>query len=113
MDFTVHKPVPGGKDRIGGAIMLFSKGESSSKNRVERSKIIAGLIYTWCGQHLKTLGDPSPELCLAIDVFGGVGHTPPGTFAKKLRNVADACEDIAAIWPTIKPPDDYDGTDPT
>lgn len=112
MDFTVHRPSPGERDRIGGALMLFSKGESSSKNRVERSKTIAGLIYTWCTHHLKTLGDPDPELCLAIDVFGGVGYSPPGTFAKKLRNVADASEEIATLWPTISPPSDYDGPDP-
>jgi hypothetical protein len=112
MDFTVHKPNSGGKDNVGGAIMLFSRGESSGKNRIERSKVIAGLIYTWCDKHLRTLGNPDPDLCLAVDVFGGVAYSPPGTFAKKLRNVSDACEDIAAIWPTIKPPEDYDGPDP-
>lgn len=111
MDFTIHKPNPGSADSVGGAILLFSKGENSGRNRIERSKAIAGLIYTWCNKHLRALGNPDPELCLAVDVFGGVGHAPPGTFAKKLRNVADASEEISVIWPTIKPPDDYDGPD--
>lgn len=112
MDFTVHKPIAGGKDSIGGAILLFSRGESSSKTRIERSKIIAGLIYTHCNRFLKGLGNPEPSLCFAVDVFNGKAHTPPGTFARKLRNVADACDEIAARWKTIPPPEDYDGPDP-
>jgi hypothetical protein len=111
MDFTVHKPVPGGKDRIGGAILLFSQGESSSRTRIERSKTIAGLIYTYCNRFLSTAGDPDPTLCLAVDVFGGIAYPPQGTFTKKLRNVGDACDEIAARWRTITPPADYDGPD--
>jgi hypothetical protein len=112
MNFTVHKPVPKGKDQIGGALLLFSKGESSTKNRIERSKTIAGLIYTYCNRFMKSLGEPDPTLCFAIDVFSGVAHTPQGTFTRKLRNVGDACDEIAARWRTISPPDDYDGPDP-
>jgi hypothetical protein len=113
MNFTVHKPVPGGKDQIGGALLLFSKGESSTKTRIERSKTIAGLIYTFCNRFLMGMGDPDPTLCFAIDVFSGVAHTPQGTFTRKLRNVGDACDEIAARWKTIPPPSDYDGPDPS
>lgn len=112
MDFTIHKPVPGEKDKIGAAILLFSRGESSTKTRIERSKIIAGLIYTHCNRFMKGRGDSDPSLCFAVDVFNGKEHTPPGTFARKLRNVADACDEIAARWKTITPPSDYDGPDP-
>jgi hypothetical protein len=35
-----------------------------------------------------------------------------GTFTRKLRNVEDACDEIADRWPRIKPPADYDGRDP-
>jgi hypothetical protein len=111
MNFTVHKPVAGAKDRIGGAILLFSRGETSSKTRIERSKTIAGLIYTFCNRFHASLGTPDPALCLAVDVFGGVAHTPQGTFAKKLRNVEDACDEIADRWKRITAPDDYDGPD--
>jgi hypothetical protein len=112
MDYTVHKPVAGDKDFIGGAIFLFSRGESSSKTRTERCKTIAGLIYTHCTRFMTGLGKPDPSLCLAIDVFSGQSHAPQGTFARKLRNVADACDEIAASWRGIKPPADYDGPDP-
>jgi hypothetical protein len=111
LDLTVHKPVKDGKDRIGGALMLFSRGEASSKNRIERSKVIAGLIYTFCGEFLTGMGVPDPTLCFAVDVFNGIAYQPPGTFAKKLRNIADACDEIADRWKTVKAPDDYDGPD--
>lgn len=112
LDFTVHKPVSGQKDEVGGALLLFSRGESSSKNRVERSKIIAGLIYTACLRHIPHAGEIEPSLCLAVDVFGAQAYTPPGTFAKKLRNVQDACDEIAGGWPRAAPPADYDGPNP-
>jgi hypothetical protein len=113
LDFTIHRPTKGGRDQIGAAIFLFSRGETSSKSRVERSKTTAGLIFTHVSRFLGGLGDPDPTICLAVDVFGGVAHTPPGTFSRKLRNVADACEEIAGQWKTVSPPTDYDGPTPS
>lgn len=112
LDFTIHRPTVGSKDAVGGAILLFSKGEASTNARLERSKVIAGLIHTYATRFLSGIGDPDPSLCLAVDVFTGVGHKPPGTFARKLRNVADACDEIADRWSSVKPPSDYDGPDP-
>jgi len=113
LDLLLRKPVMGANhDNIGGAIFLFSRGETSNKARVERSKVIAGLIYTYCGNILKEMGVADPSLCLAVDVFGKVTYKPPGTFAAKIKNVADACEEIHARWKTIAPPDDYDGPEP-
>jgi hypothetical protein len=112
LDLTIHRPIKGAKDQVGGVMLLFSRGEASTKSRIERSKTIAGLIYTYASRFMTGQGDPEPSLCLAVDVFGGVAHSPPGTFARKLRNVEDACGEIAASWKTILPPDDYDGPDP-
>jgi hypothetical protein len=112
LDLTIHRPTKGGKDHVGGVMLLFSRGETSTNSRIERSKIIAGLIYTYGSRFLAGQGDPEPSLCLAVDMFGGVAHAPPGTFARKLRDVEDACGEIAASWKTIAPPDDDDGPDP-
>jgi hypothetical protein len=60
---------------------------------------------------MAALGNPDPSLCLAIDVFNRIGHQPPGTFARKLRNVEDACDEIAGRWKDVRPPSDYDGPD--
>lgn len=85
MDFTIHKPVPGSKDRIGAAILLFSRGETSTSSRVERSKIIAGLIHVYSTKFMTSMGEPDPKLCFAVDVFNGLSHTPPGTLWETTR----------------------------
>lgn len=109
LDVTIHRFRNSERDRIGGAIFLFSRGESSSKSRVERCKTIGGLIYVFCEKHLQLQGDADPDLCFAFDVFTGTKHTPPGTFARKLGHISEACEEIADRWKRIGPPDDYDG----
>jgi len=105
----IHGP---GRDKIGGAVLIFSKGEASSSARIERSRIVAGLIYTFCTRFMAAQGEPDPSLCLSVDVLNGASHRPPGTFARRLKNVEDACDEIAALWRTIHPPADYDGPDP-
>lgn len=112
LDFTIHRQPVGGKKAVGGAVLLFSKGETSTNARLERSKIIAGLLHTYAGRFLEGMGDADPTLCFAVDVFGGIAHKPPGSFVKKLRNVADACDEIAARWRTVRPPSGYDGPEP-
>ncbi|MGD9814654.1 MAG: hypothetical protein AB7Q23_14285 [Hyphomonadaceae bacterium] len=113
LDVTVHQHRKGEPDGIGGAILLFSKGEASSKKRIEQSKNVAGLILTYCDRFLSGMGTPDRNLCLAVDVFGGVAHKPPGSFSKGLRDVENSCDEIAALWKATSPPDDYDGPDPS
>lgn len=108
VDVTVHKG-----EQIGGAVFLFSQGDPSSKKRIERCKTIAGLIYVFASQHLKGIGEPDVSLCYAIDVFAGMAHRPSGAFTAKQKQIAEACEEIAARWKTIAPPADYDGPDPS
>jgi hypothetical protein len=112
IDLTTHRPVMSGKDHVGGLVFLFSKGESSGKNRIERCKIISGLIFVYVTRHLGTLGDADRKLCFALDVLQGVGYQPPGTFAQKMKQVEEACAEIADRWPNIEPPDGYDGPSP-
>lgn len=111
-DLITRKPVQAGRDRIGGVIFLFSRGEASTTRRRERCKIIAGLIYMYAIQTFAGLGDADRSICLAIDVFNGVAHAPAGTFTQRMRHVEDACDEIATRWRTVDPPSDYDGPDP-
>jgi hypothetical protein len=113
VDLIARRNVKEGPDEIGGIVFLFSRGEKSTATRLERSKTIAGLIYTFAREHLSSIGEPSPSLCLAVDVFPGVAHKPPGTFVRKLRNIEDACNEISDRWARVLPPDDYDGPDPS
>lgn len=113
LDLIARRKNMEGRDRVGGVIFLFSKGEASIAKRIDRGKTIAGLVLTACHSHLNSLGDPDRALCLAVDVFAGVAHSPPGTFSRKLRLVEDSCEEIATRWKTIEPPSDYDGPTPS
>lgn len=110
-DLTIHKPSDEGPDTFGAAIFVFARGESSAATRKERCSNIAGLIYMFCAKYLDggSFGAVDPSLCVAIDVFAGLEHKCPGTFARKGRHVEDSCAEIATIWPTIDPPGDYDG----
>lgn len=110
-DLTVHKPGEDGADKFGAAIFVFSRGEASAAARKERCSNLAGLIYTFCAQYLdgSGFGEADPGLCFAVDVFAGLEHRCPGTFARKTRHVSDSCSEIATLWPTIPPPADYDG----
>src|SRR5579883_709654 len=110
VDVTIHVPTGGGKDRIGAAILLFSRGEASSTRRIEQSRTIASLILQFCGRFMSERGDPDKKLCLAIDVFGGAAHKPLGV--RKLDHIRDACDEIAGRWAAILPPPDYDGPNP-
>jgi hypothetical protein len=112
LDATTHRHVANGRDRIGGLIFLFSRGETSPAKRATKCKTIAGLAHTFCTRFLANQGNPDLSLCLAVDVFGGVSHNPPGTFARQLSQIADACDEIAGRWRSIEPPADYDGPDP-
>lgn len=107
LDVTIHVPVPANRDRIGGAILLFSRGESSSARRIEQSRTIASLVLAFCSRFMSAQGDVDKKLCLAIDIFGGVSHGPQGS--RKLDHIRDACDEIAGRWHSVDPPTDYDG----
>ena len=109
LDVTVQRERTGGRPDIGGAIFIFSKGEKATKARIDRCKTIAGLIMVHCQEFMSERGAIDPALCMAIDVFARTAYTPPGTFARKLGQIADASDEIAARWRTVKAPDDYDG----
>lgn len=111
IDLITKVPNMAGKDRIGGAVLLFSRGEKSTKARIERSKTVAGLIYTYCGKFYSGLGDVDRSLCFAVDIFESTAHRPPGSFVRQLRQIEDACEEIAIRWHSVKAPSDYDGPD--
>lgn len=107
IDVTVHVPGDSGRDRIGAAMLLFSRGEASSTRRIEQCRTIASLILQFCNRFLAGRGDADKKLCLALDVFAGKPYLPQGT--RKLDHIRDACEEIASRWDSVAPPDDYDG----
>lgn len=111
LDVVARRKNLHGPDAIGGAIFVFSRGEKAEKKRVERCKTIAGLAYDFCVERLSGMGQADTSICLGVDVFGQRSYPPPGTFAKKRKQIEDCCEEIYARWWSIDPPLDYDGPD--
>ncbi len=109
LDLLVRSRQKDGNDKVGGVIFLFSKGEASSRKRIDQSKNVAGLILTYCSHLMGGYGEADPKLCLAVDVFSGIAHTPPGSFSRGARQMEICSRDIADLWNRTPPPDDYDG----
>lgn len=112
MDVLTHKKNKDGPDSIGGIFLLFSRGEGTGKQRIERCKTVAGLAYEFCAANLGSRGVADTSICFGVDVFGGKAYQPQGTFARKRRQIEDSCEEIAARWRSVPPPTDYDGPEP-
>ena len=67
------------------------------------------LATLFADKYLKPLGAVDPKICLSLDVFGQKIYPAPGSYVKRLSQMDVSCEEIALRWPTIDPPDDYDG----
>jgi hypothetical protein len=111
LDLTVHKPTKAEKDKIGGVVFAFAKGEDKDNKRHERLKITANLIYVFCDRHLSFHGEADKKLCFAVDVFARKLVQPTGEFLRGMKLIEESCEEVADRWPAISPPDDYDGPD--
>lgn len=98
-----------GKGLVGGAILQTSKAVASKSWRDDHSKVVASLVWMLSSEHLKALGTVDRKVCMSIDVFGGEFICAPNNYKRKLNDVTASCSEIAALWPTITPPSDYDG----
>jgi len=111
LDLSVHKPSRTEKDKVGGIILVFAKGEDKDNRRHERLKTVANLVYVFCSRFLNHHGDADKKLCFAVDVFAKKMVQPTGEFLRGMKLIAESCEEIADRWAAISPPDDYDGPD--
>jgi hypothetical protein len=112
LDATTHRTDKDGKNRVGGIVLSLAKSEQSTRNRQERSRSSAVLVAQFAEVHLKPLGEMDTTICFAFDVFGGKLIRAPSSYVKRLDNMRASCEEIAARWRSIEPPDDYDGPGP-
>lgn len=63
---------------------------------------VSAALQAWSDVHLNAEGDVSGPLCSVVDV--GSQSFFPGVRAtrQRMRDLEDACETIAALWPTIQ-----------
>lgn len=98
-----------GKGLVGGAILQLSKAVASKSWREEHGKVVAALIWVLANEHMTPLGKIDRKLCMAVDVFAGKAVTAPSSYKRLLNDLDAACAEIAALWPGISPPPDYNG----
>jgi len=96
-----------GKDnRIGAAVLRMTKNDASSPSKISRrekmGKYAATIVRRHVEQNLVKQGQKiDPKLCMSIDVqYGEVFFCPPAT-TQRIKNVENACQMIAAVWPML------------
>lgn len=108
VDMMTEEVDRGGKHRMGAAILVFSKSRKE-KDMATRCKAVALLVYQLLRSNPKAADLCSPELCMAIDVFNAKIYRAGGGQARLWRTIETSCDEVNAIWPTVKPPADYNG----
>lgn len=63
---------------------------------------VSAVLQEWCAVHMQDEGQASGPLCCVADIgsetfYGGVRAT-----RQRMRDIEEACETIAALWPTIQ-----------
>ncbi len=63
--------------------------------------IVATVMSQFAEEYLASLGRVDNRLVRVIDVFAGQVFEAPKARTRRLENVAAACEEIAARWPSV------------
>lgn len=89
----------------GGIVLLyaFSADRGSLK---ERLSAMTGLML-WALESGQM--EPLPRLCMAADIAESVIVKASSSHTRFRQHVTESCDEIAARWTTVEPPDDYDG----
>ena len=78
---------------VGAAKLYFVK-------RIPLSKESGAFVATALRRLMELAyhAEPRPELCLFVDVFAKKVHAAPHAFKKRMKDLHDACEEIAGRW---------------
>jgi hypothetical protein len=98
-----------GNKVTGGAVLVFSKTGGPEKNIEARCQAIALLAHEVLKQQLKAGETCDPNICMAIDVFNGKAYRAKNQQKQLFKTVETSCEEVATVWPAIKPPANYNG----
>jgi hypothetical protein len=109
LDLMTEKTANDGGKVIGGVVLVFSKSGGVKKNMPERCQAIALLAHEVIKHHLKPGETSDPKMCMAVDIFSGKVYRAKSQQKTLYKNVETSCEEVATIWPTVKPPANYNG----
>jgi hypothetical protein len=89
---------------IGAVKVYLAKTTPLTKDgpgRLGSAGFAAAALHLWAE---RTFGTVEPRRCLVIDVFDGEVYDAPRRHATRRKHMVIACEEIAAVWPSLKPP---------
>jgi hypothetical protein len=109
LDLMTEKTASDGGKIIGGVVLVFSKSGGAKKNMPERCQAIALLAHEVIKHHLKPGETSDPKMCMAVDIFSGKVYRAKSQQKTLYKNVEASCEEAATMWPTVKPPANYNG----
>jgi hypothetical protein len=109
LDLVTEKVDGKGDKVVGGAVLVFSKTGGPEKNIEPRCRAIALLAHEVLRQQLKDGEKCDPNICMAVDVFNGRVYRAKIQQKQLLKSVETSCEEVATVWPSIKPPVNYNG----
>lgn len=89
------------KISLNGKTYLGAVKVHISKNNIfdnQQSRYIASLIYKYLNDVIAKEEEVMPELCLAIDVFGGKAISAPRRFKETMNDIEVICEEVKSLW---------------
>ena len=103
MQFRLRRLTKTNKIRVGGAAFRYAKGKSLLPEVANwQSAFMLGYLH-------QTGTEPEAEaegqLCLTIDMAGGVCHPAPTDAVNRFNNMEAACATISEWWPNITAPE--------
>jgi hypothetical protein len=109
IDLITQKTGNGGSKSIGAIVLVFSKSGAAKKDMGHRCQTIAMLAYRLVKENLEPGDTCDPKMCMAVDIFGGKTYRAKGQQKMLYKDVEASCEEASTMWPTIKPPANYNG----
>jgi hypothetical protein len=103
IQFRLRRLTKTNKIRVGGAAFRYAKGKPLPTEVANwQSAFMLGYLH-------QTGTEPEAEaegqLCLTIDVAGGVCHTAPTDAVTRFNNMVAACATISEWWPNVPAPE--------
>jgi len=93
--------------RMGGVIICLWKTRTS--DIPQRCQAMAMLASEAIKKVLKDGQRCDPQMCMAIDVFDGKVYRAKAHQKTLYKTVEISCSEVATIWPSVKPPANYNG----
>ena len=83
---------------VGGIKLHFSKNRTINE---EQADYVSAMVHSYCETHLWKHGQPFGGHCMVIDLASGKVYPGVKAVKQRLKDVANACGQIAALWPGI------------